>query len=191
MNKILFMTHKQHTKHQQRSTFPPVPAEIWPPLKQTLGCWERCGDQFLLDGTAAETVRREGGVERIDNHHWKQKKIWELKGTDILTPAEPRSMWEHQDRTNRRRPESQSTWNNNDHTNYNTVVTQLLLLFLGTALCVTERMTCLYIMHRLYRATLLEGAVKQCSKYKAVLFVFRPGQTVNYEEVVALTEINK
>lgn len=40
------------------------------------------------------------------------------EGTDIMTPAEPRSMWEHQDWTNRRRPKSQSTWNNTDHTNY-------------------------------------------------------------------------
>lgn len=107
----------------------PAPAEIWPPLKQTQGCWGRCGDRFLLDGTAARTVQREGGVERTDNYKSKQRKPDGLRAerTDILTPAEQRSKWEHQHRTNRRRTRSPSTWNNTDPTNYNKAVVQLLL----------------------------------------------------------------
>lgn len=52
-------------------------------------------DRFLLDGSAAETVQREGGVERreVDNHH--------VNTENIRTPAEHKSMLKHQDWTNR------------------------------------------------------------------------------------------
>ncbi len=159
----------QHTRSS------PAPAEIWPPLTQTLGCWEQCGDQFLLDGTAAETAQREGGVERTDNHQRKQRQPDDLRaeGTDIPTPAE---RWEStaagQIGGGRKSP---STWNNTDHTNYNKVVIQLLLLFLVTAVRVTQRMTCLYIIHRLCWATLLEGpTVKLQEKWS--LFLLKSDQ---------------
>lgn len=158
--------------YQWHTGLSPAPAEIWPPLKQTQGCWERCGDRFLLDGTAAETVQRDRGVKRIDNYQSKQRKPDGLRaqGTDLLTPAEPRSIWGHRDWTNRRRPKSQSTWNNTDHTNYNKIMISLLLLFLGTAAC--HRKNDVYTLFIIYTEQLYRKDQQfSSSKYKDFLFV--------------------
>lgn len=72
------------------------------------------------------------------NENKENLMVGEQKETHTLTPAEQMSKWAHRDGTNRRRPKSPSTWNNTDHTN-NKVVTQLLLLFLRPAACVSQK----------------------------------------------------
>lgn len=136
---------------------------------------------------------KEGWKEEITiNPKHRKPDSLRAEGTDIMTPAEPRSMWEQRDWTNRRRPKSLSTWNNTDHSNYNKDMISLVLLFLGTAVYVRQERVqqnewhgktycffCSLIQNR------FTGRVNSsaAAHIKSFLFVFQgkiwPDQTVN------------